>query len=76
MTKPSASSIAGCITSCRPIVPLSWSASAIASTIAGTVPPLGPLPGMTPASANLSGVASPGATPWPLISDTFFALPS
>jgi len=73
MTKPSASLIAGCITWSRVIVPLSCRARAIASTMAGMVPPMGPLPGMMPRLAKRSGVASAGAVPCPLMTDIFLA---
>lgn len=42
----------------------------MASTTAGTVPPLGPLPGMIPAEAKAAGVASAGAVPCPFTTDT------
>ncbi len=46
------------------------------SSMAGMVPPLGPLPGTTPTSANTAGVARAGAKPWPLITETLPALAS
>jgi hypothetical protein len=42
----------------------------MASTTAGTVPPFGPLPGMTPSGRNSAGVAAFGAVPWPQTMET------
>ena len=57
-------------------MPLASSAIAIASSIAGTVAPSGPLPGTDPLAANSAGVAAFGAGPCPLMTRISLVLAS
>ena len=63
--------MAGAITSASDFVPYCDSASAAASTTAGTVAPSGPLPGGAGCPVKSAGIASFGAGPWPLMTTTF-----
>ena len=62
--------MAGASTSASDLVPNFCSRRAMESTTAGTVPPLGPLPGMTPSGRKSLALAAFGAVPWPHTIDT------